>query len=337
MIILENISLLPHNTFGIDAYSRYFTEYESVEELQEILKSDIFLNNEFLHIGSGSNLLFINDFDGIILHSKIKGIEALKETNEYIYFRVGAGETWDDFVQFAVDNGYGSIENLSIIPGEVGASAVQNIGAYGVEVKDVIEQVETIDLKTRQPKVFTNAECQFNYRDSIFKREKKNRYAVTYVIFRLSKKPIFHLEYGNLAEQLKKAETNLKSIRSLIIKVREEKLPDPKKIGNAGSFFMNPIVSKEQYQELKTKYPAIPTYPISIFQVKIPAGWLIEQCGWKGKSYGNAGVYEKQALVLVNKGDATGQDVMMLANKITASVKDKFDIDIYPEVTIVAE
>ena len=337
MNISENISLLPHNTFGIDAYCRYFAEYESVEELQEILKTEVFQTNEFLHIGSGSNLLFLNDFDGIILHSKIKGIEALKETDEHIYFRVGAGETWDDFVQFAVDNDYGGIENLSIIPGEVGASAVQNIGAYGVEVKDVIEQVETIDLKTRQSKIFINSECQFNYRESIFKREKKNRYAVTHVVFRLSKKPVFCLEYGNLIERLERSKISLKKIRSLIINIREEKLPDPKKLGNAGSFFMNPIVSKEQYRELKAEYPTIPTYPISVFQVKIPAGWLIEQCGWKGKSYGNAGVYEKQALVLVNHGNATAQEIMMLADKITVSVKDRFDIDIYPEVTIISE
>ena len=332
----ENISLLPYNTFGINAQCCYFVEYETVAELQEILQSDIFQKHRYLHIGAGSNLLFLNDFDGVILHSKIKGIEVCEETDEHIFFRVGAGEIWDDFVDFAVQHNYGGIENLSLIPGEVGSSAVQNIGAYGVEVKDVIDEVETIDVETGLVKNFTNAECRFTYRESIFKQEEKGKHIITHVRFRLSKKLVFCLKYGNIAEKLEdETNINLQIIRSLIIKVREEKLPDPKVLGNAGSFFMNPVIPRKQYESLKETYPNIPSYVVSDTSVKVPAGWLIEQCDWKGKSYGNAAVYEKQALVIVNKGGATALEIKTLSDQIIADVKAKFGIDILPEVKLI--
>lgn len=336
MILQENISLLPHNTFGVDSYARYFMEYDSVSELQEILQSDVFKNNRFLHIGAGSNILFTSDFDGLILHSKIKDIEIYKETSDEIFLRVGGGEVWDDFVIYAVNNNYGGIENLSLIPGEVGASAVQNIGAYGVEAKDVIEFVETVEVETGLIVKFTKEECRYSYRESIFKKEKKNKYIVSHVVFRLKKKPVFNIEYGNIAEQLKNEnKIDLQTIRSVVIKIRNEKLPDPKFLANAGSFFMNPIIPLSQYDALKEDYPNIPGYPLFQSYVKVPAGWLIEQCGWKGKSYGEAAVYEKQALVIVNKGGATAEDIIGLSEQITASVKNKFDIEISPEVNFI--
>jgi UDP-N-acetylmuramate dehydrogenase len=334
MTLQENISLLPHNTFGIDANCHYFVEYDNVAELQEVLTTKLLQNNRLLHIGSGSNLLFVSDFEGVILHSNIKGIDILEETENEVFIRVGAGEVWDDVVAYAVAHNYGGIENLSLIPGEVGASAVQNIGAYGVEAKDVISSVETIEIATGLPKVFMNIDCQFAYRESIFKKEAKNKYIVTHVVFCLQKNPAFNLEYGNIAAQIK-GDINLQNIRSTIIQIREEKLPDPKVLGNAGSFFMNPIIALAQYEKLKEKYTNIPHYPVSDSQVKVPAGWLIDQCGWKGRSVGNAAVHEQQALVIVNKGGATAQEIISLSNQISASVKVTFDIDIFPEVNMI--
>jgi UDP-N-acetylmuramate dehydrogenase len=336
MILQENISLLPYNTFGIDVFCRYFIEYDSVAELQEIIKSDVFKNNQVLHIGSGSNLLFMNDFEGLILHSKIKGIKLVKETTNDVYLRVGAGEIWDNFVGYAVNANYCGVENLSCIPGEAGSSVVQNIGAYGVEVKDVFSSAEAVEIKTGNIKIFSKEECQFNYRDSVFKNDKKSKYIITNVEYQLSKKTQYRLDYGNIAEMLKlETKVNLSTIRSVVTKIRNEKLPDPKKIANAGSFFMNPIVPVEQYMELKQEYTEIPGFKISPFQVKIPAAWLIEQCGWKGKTSGRVGVYENQALVLVNYGNATGQEIMRFAGKIINSVKEKFNIELFPEVNII--
>ena len=336
MKIEENYSLLKHNTFNLDAKTRFFMEYYSEEELGRILRDEYFQESRSLHIGGGSNLLSINDFNGIIVHSAIKGIEVVKETSDEVWLRIGAGEVWDDVVKYAVDNGWYGIENLSLIPGEAGAAAVQNIGAYGVEIKDVVEELETYNQLTFEKVVFKNADCQYSYRHSYFKNEHNDPHIVTRVIIRLSKNPKFSLEYGNLRSELeKRGEFTLKDVRDTVITIRKEKLPDPKVLGNAGSFFMNPIISVDQFEELKALYPNAPAYNAGEGKVKVPAGWLIEQCGFKGKSNGTVGVYEKQALVLVNLGGAKGFEIALLAESVMAAVKDKFGIDIYPEVRYV--
>lgn len=329
-------SLLHHNTFGIDVSADKFVEYTSVKDLKHLFSGKDFQKNSCLHIGAGSNLLFVSDYHGIILHSGIKGMEIIRETNEEVYIRVGAGETWDNFVAYCVNNGWGGAENLSLIPGEVGASVVQNIGAYGAEVKDLVEQVEVVEISTTEEKSFTNAGCNFSYRQSIFKNEWKNKCVVTYVTYKLSKRPVFKLEYGNIKEELAKYEqVNLYTIRRAIISIRENKLPDPKVEGSAGSFFMNPIISRTQFDFLRENYPEIPYYIVDRHLVKVPAGWLIDQCGWKGKTLGRAGVHSKQALVLVNKGGATGDEILALSQAIRVSVREKFEIDIYPEVNFI--
>ena len=307
MKITPNASLYHYNTFGIKAYADYIVEYDSVDDLKEVLKSDFVKSNPIFHIGGGSNLLFLNDFKGVILHSAIKSIQKLKENTENIYLEVGSGVVWDDFVAYCVENGLGGVENLSLIPGETGASAVQNIGAYGVEVKDVIEEVKSIEIKSSNSHTFSNSECKYGYRDSIFKKELKGKHIITSVIFRLDKNPSYKLNYSNLEEEILKAKSiSLPSIRDTIIAIRESKLPNPKIMGNAGSFFMNPVISKKHFLDLQAEYPQIPHYFVSETEEKVPAGWLIEQCGWKGKNIGNAGVHDKQALVLINRGGATG-------------------------------
>lgn len=328
-----NCSLLTYNTFGIDVCADRFIEYSSEQELYEVIPQ--LKNNPYLHIGGGSNLLFTGDFQGIILHSDIKGIEVVDEDTQFRFIRVGAAEVWDDVVKYSVDSGFSGLENLSLIPGEVGASAVQNIGAYGVEVKDVIHQVEAIDLHTGEKRLFDIDECHYAYRHSIFKQELKNRYAVTHVIYRLNKIFVPHLDYGNIQNVLaNEQEITPQTVRNAIINIRQSKLPDPKEQGNAGSFFKNPVVSNETFSELVRQYPTIPYYVMDD-GVKIPAGWLIEQCGWKGKTLGRAGVHSKQALVLVNLGGATGQDVIALCDTIRKDVYDKFGVKIYPEVNII--
>lgn len=336
MKIWENYSLLHHNTFGLDVSTRIFIEYESEEDIKKLLSDEYFLSQPFFHIGEGSNLLFLNDYDGIILHSLMKQISVEKEDTDYVWVKVGSGTKWDDFVAFAVDNNWGGLENLSLIPGEAGASAVQNIGAYGSEVKDRITEVITYEVKTGEKYVFTQPECRFAYRKSIFKEELKNQYIISEVVFRLDKKPVFNIEYGNLKEMLSNSEMSLKNVRNAVISIRENKLPDTKIIGNAGSFFMNPYICREHYEGLKKNYPNIPSYPVSGEVVKIPAAWLIEQCGLKGISLGNAGVYEKQPLVLVNKGGATGHEIALLAEKVREAVKQKFSIEIEPEVAYIS-
>ncbi len=333
-----NYSLLSHNTFGIDVKAKLFLEYTSVEELKSILARKELITSPFLHIGAGSNLLFISDYKGVILHSLIKGMEVIEETDGYVKVRVGSGEVWDDFVEYAVENNWYGAENLSGIPGEVGASAVQNIGAYGVEIKDILDSVETIEIAANSERIFSNDDCYFSYRQSIFKNELKGKYIVTHVVYRLSKKEIYNLEYGNIkAELANYNEVNLHTVRKAIISIREAKLPDPKVEGNGGSFFMNPIISRDLLNTLKQSYPDIPFYEINMATVKLPAAWIIDQCGWKGKRIGNAGVHDKQALVLVNKGGATGEEIIRLSKEIQASVKDKFGIDIHPEVNFIGD
>ena len=336
MIIKENISLLSYNTFGIDAKADYFIEYSSVEELQTALKSEIVKSNRLLHIGGGSNLLFMKDFNGVILHSAINFIKKVSEDADTVMLEAGAVVNWDDFVAYTVENGWGGVENLSLIPGEVGASAVQNIGAYGVEVQDVIVEVNAVEIETGELKIFSVDDCQYGYRESIFKKELKGKYIITSVVFKLQKQPEFKLNYQHLeAEVLKNGDINLQNIRQTIIAVRESKLPDPKIFGNAGSFFMNPVISKAHFNELLAQYPQMPHYFVSETEEKVPAGWLIDQCGWKGKQIGNAGVHDKQALVLVNKGGATGAEIVYLAEQIQASVKSKFGIELRAEVNYI--
>jgi UDP-N-acetylmuramate dehydrogenase len=336
MIIQENCSLLPYNTFGIDVNADYLIKYELVADLQEVLKLKIMQSNQILQIGSGSNLLFLSDYKGVVLHSEIKNIKTIEENSDYIYIEVGAGIVWDNFVSYTVKNNWSGIENLSLIPGEIGASAVQNIGAYGVEVKDVIENINAVCIETGSIKTFSNKEAHYAYRQSIFKNELKNKYIISSVVFRLAKNPTFKLDYQHLEQEVRKnGEVNLDNIRNTIIKIRESKLPNPKIIGNAGSFFMNPVIKKTQYLELQSKFETIPHYPISETLVKVPAAWLIEQCGWKGKQVGNAAVHDKQALVLINNGNATGTEIKNLSMMIQKSVLEKFEIKLIPEVIFV--
>lgn len=328
--------ILEYNTFGMDVKASRFVEYSSVDELKTFLASrDV--ASPLLHIGGGSNLLFLSDFKGTILHSAIKGFCIEGESDEWIDIKAGAGEVWDDFVVYTVTEGWYGAENLSIIPGEVGASAVQNIGAYGVEAKDIILKVHTVSVSDASERVFTNEECGYSYRNSIFKEELKGKYIVTHVTYRLSKKAEYHLSYGNISAELERRalEPSLESVRNVIIDVRRSKLPEPSELGNAGSFFMNPMVSVQKFRQLQEEYPDMPHYPVDENTVKIPAGWMIDRCGWKGRAIGRVGVYQKQALVLVNLGGATGNDISNLANEIIKSVKDKFGVDIHPEVNYI--
>ena len=327
-------SLLPYNTFGIDVSASRFLEYASVAELKEYIAQGA-VTTPFLHIGGGSNLLFTKDYDGLILHSRIGGIEVMAEDSQTVSLRVGAGVVWDDFVACCVEHGWYGAENLSLIPGEVGASAVQNIGAYGVEVKDLITAVETVNVQG-YGRVYSVEECEYAYRSSIFKRPENKSVFVTYVRFRLSKEERYTLDYGTIRQELAKYPApTLPIVRKVIIEIRESKLPDPKVMGNAGSFFMNPIVAKEKLEALQRDYPRIPYYELPDGRVKIPAGWMIDQCGWKGKSLGPVAVHDKQALVLVNRGGAKGSDIVALSDAVRASVRDKFGIDIHPEVNVI--
>jgi len=333
MKIIENCPLAGMNTFGMDVHARCLAEWSTPDELKTLLKT---VSGPILMIGGGSNLLFTGDFDGTVLHSTIDSIDVMNESCDSVLVRAGAGVTWDDFVAYAVMHGWWGVENLSAIPGEVGASAVQNIGAYGVEAKDVIETVQTICLEDGGEREFTNKECCYAYRQSIFKKELKGQYAVTYVQFRLSLKPEPRLGYGALEQEVERlGGPSIENIRKAVIKIRDSKLPDPKILGNAGSFFMNPVIAVQDFIALKGKYPDMPSYPTQDGMVKVPAGWLIEQAGWKGRSLGPAAVYDKQALVLVNKGGATGADIIRLADSIIKEVKDKFGITLYTEVNYI--
>ena len=326
---------LIYNTFGLKVEASTLLEYSSEEELKSLIAEGR-IKVPYLHMGGGSNLLFVNErYEGTVLHSQIKGMQVIAENDTEVFVRVGAGEVWDDFVDFCVCQGWYGAENLSLIPGEVGASAVQNIGAYGVEVKDLITMVEAIGLDG-QKRVFKRDECQYAYRDSIFKRLEMKQYFVTFVNFRLSKVPHFKLDYGTIRKELGDVSPiTLTLVRQTIISIRQSKLPDPKVLGNAGSFFTNPIVSREKWQSLLEQYPNMPYYEIDEAHVKIPAGWMIEQTGWKGKALGPAAVHDKQALVLVNLGGATGADIVALSEAICHDVAQQFGIEIYPEVNFI--
>ena len=329
---LRDYSLITNNTFGIDAKAKEFIEYDSVAELEAVISE--LRDRTVLHIGGGSNLLFTGDFDGVVLHSNIQEIEVTHNGRSHVDLRVGGGFVWDELVAFAVANGWSGVENLSLIPGEVGAAAVQNIGAYGCEAKDVIVSVETVDLTDGSHRTLKNEECGYAYRQSVFKNELKGCYAVTYVNIRLSKQFQPNTAYGNIRQALEGKEVTPQTVRQAIIDIRNQKLPDPKQLGNAGSFFMNPVVSHETFERLKSAYPDMPFYDVPN-GVKIPAGWLIDQAGWKGKALGRAAVHDKQALVLVNLGGATASEIVRLSETIQADVQRKFGVSIKPEVNFV--
>lgn len=334
-MIKENYSLLHNNTFGIDAKCRYFIEYATTHELREALAFVKGKGIKMLHIGGGSNLLFTQDFNGAILHAISKDIKITGETEHEVYVQADAGVVWDDFVDWTISHELYGLENLSLIPGEVGASAVQNIGAYGIEACQYIAQVNTLEIATGKTQAFDVKECDYGYRHSIFKSTLSGQYIITSVVYRLSREFTPHLEYGALRSllaqhKISEQEVTARQLRDLIIGVRNEKLPHPKETGSAGSFFMNPVVTQETYERLALSYPNIPHYPAP-GGVKLSAGWMIDQAGWKGKRIGCAGVYDKQALVLVNHGGASGADIVALAKKIQEDIYQQFGIKIYPE------
>ena len=331
-------SLKKLNTFGMDVYADEFYEYSTVDELEMLLNKKSLTNKRLLNLGSGSNFLFTSDFKGVILHSRIEGIEIAEESNDEVIIAAGAGVIWDELVKWCVDKGFGGIENLSLIPGTVGASVVQNIGAYGVELKDVFCKVEGIYIETGEKFIFYLDECDFDYRFSIFKGTLKNKIVITRLFLKLSKIPVFNIEYGILKSELDKQNESisLQNIRNAIIEIRNSKLPDPAVTGNAGSFFKNPIIDENSFFELKKNYPNVPFYEVSSGKLyKIPAGWLIEQSGWKGKNMGHAAIHPKQALVIINLGNATGNEIIELATAIEKDIYDKFGIILEKEVEVI--
>ena len=335
---LRNYSLKHHNTFGMEAKASRFMEYANVEDAQQIAAVLRTGQEPFLIIGSGSNLLLTADFEGIVVHSVIKGIEKRTGEDGATVVRCGSGELWDDVVAWCVGEGLGHLVNLSLIPGEVGASVVQNIGAYGSEVSEFVATIETVDIATGERVTIAPADCDYGYRKSKFKTVWKNKYLITAVEYLLPAETQLNVAYGNIRAELERRgidKPTADELRSAIIGIRQNKLPDPAVEGNAGSFFMNPVVPRAKYEELAALYEGMPHYDVDDEHVKIPAGWMIEQCGWKGKSLGRAGVHAKQALVLVNRGGATGDEVVRLCEAIRRDVKEKFGINIYPEVNIV--
>ena len=338
MTVHTNVQLQPFNTFGIDAKAKYFVEISTIEELQNILQNPDYLSIEQLVLGGGSNLLLTKDFDGLVIKNCIKGVEVVKENDENVWIKSGAGVVWHDLVMHCVNQNYAGVENLSLIPGTVGAAPMQNIGAYGIEIKEVFEELEAIEIATGKISTFDKPTCNFGYRESIFKHEAKGKYIILNVTFKLNKKPTFHVAYGAINDTLTEmgvSELSIKAISDAVIHIRQSKLPNPSEIGNAGSFFKNPEIPKTQFEVLKAQFPTLPSYPVSESTTKVPAGWLIEQAGWKGQRFGNVGVHIKQALVLVNYGGGKGEEIKELSQKIQASVKEKFGIQLTAEVNFV--
>lgn len=325
-----------YTTFGVDAQAEEIHEFSSVDELKSLLTQ--FKDQNIMILGGGSNVLFTRDFNGVILVNKIKGITIVQENNEEVLLKVGAGEVWHDFVIHCVNNGWSGVENLSLIPGSVGASPMQNIGAYGVEIKDVFVQLEALNKKSHEIETFDNASCKFGYRESVFKRALKDQYVITSVTYRLSKSPQINSSYGAINAELQERGIDaptIKDISDVVIAIRQSKLPDPKEIGNAGSFFKNPIVPKSTLEKIQENYENVPNYPVDETHVKLAAGWLIEQAGWKGKTFNNYGVHKRQALVLVNYGGANGKDILELSNEIINDIKNKFGITLEREVNMI--
>ncbi len=336
-ILQKNYSLKSLNTFGIDAKAKYYLTFDAPQDFAQFFDQYPSLKLEKkLFLGAGSNLLFVTDFDGLIVHPKIEGIKCVHEDENNIDLEVGAGVNWDFFVNYCVENEYYGIENLSLIPGNIGAVPVQNIGAYGVEASSLVYQVNGITLDTLQSKSINGKDCEFDYRTSLFKEKLKDNFLVTSVIFRLSKQSNFKIQYEGLVDKIAQfGPLNIQNIRKAIIAIRQAKLPDPAVLGNAGSFFKNPIVSEDQSIALRQQYSDIPVYPFKPGLVKVAAGWLIEKAGWKGSSLGNAAVHDKQALVLINKGEASGEEIFQLSQAIATDVKSKFDITLEREVQLI--
>jgi UDP-N-acetylmuramate dehydrogenase len=342
MKVAPEVSLKAYNTFGIDSTAQHFAEVSSVAELQELLKEERWQQTPKLILGGGSNLLFTSHFEGLVIKIGIGGIEVVEEKEEEVRINVGAGENWHKLVMHCIEQGWGGVENLSLIPGTVGAAPMQNIGAYGVEIKDVFESLEAVEISSGKVRGFTAEDCKFGYRESVFKNIYKGQFIITSVVLKLSKRPVINTSYGAIEEVLTERlgegaleQASIRDVSDAVIYIRQSKLPDPAQIGNAGSFFKNPIVSATQYESLKQAYQKVPGYPVSETEVKVPAGWLIEQAGWKGKRFGDVGVHDRQALVLINYGDATGEAVKKLAYNIQQSVQEKFGILIQPEVNMV--
>ncbi len=338
--IQSHVSLKPYNTFGIDVNARYWVEVSNEEDLQTVLQLSDYDDEPKLILGGGSNVLLCHDFSGLVVKVDIQGIDVIRDDENHFYVTAGAGVNWHEFVLFCVEREYAGVENLALIPGTVGASPMQNIGAYGVELEQVFESLTAIHTLTGEKRIFTHADCAFGYRESVFKRELKGQYVIVSVTFQLDKHPTFHTRYGAIQETLTEMgvsdhNLSIKAISDAVIRIRRSKLPDPAKIGNAGSFFKNPEIPKTQFDTLKNQYLNLPGYPIGNDTVKVPAGWLIEQAGWKGYRSGDAGVHAKQALVLVNYGNATGNEIIALAKQVQASVLEKFGITISPEVNII--
>ena len=338
MTISSNVSLKAYNTFGIDAYAKYFTALRSMQDIQKLFSSNEYSTNEHLILGGGSNLLITQNVNALVIKNELKGIEIVKETNDHVFVKCAAGEVWHEFVIWCIKKNYGGLENLSLIPGCTGASPMQNIGAYGVEIKDTFYELQAVHSITGEIRTFSKTECEFGYRESVFKRKFKNQYIITSVTFQLSKKPVFHIEYGAIKQELdamKISELNIQAISQAVINIRSSKLPDPKKIGNAGSFFKNPEVSSSAYENLKTTFPNLVAYPLENHNYKLAAGWLIEQSGLKGYRKGDAGVHTLQALVLVNYGNATGEEIYDLSTHVLQTVKEKFGVELEREVNII--
>lgn len=338
MQVSENVLLKSYNTFGIEAQARYFAAFSSVAALQELTAQQRAQQLPLMILGGGSNILFTQDFNGWLLKNEIKGISIVKEDNDYVYVKSGAGENWHQFVQHCIGLNLAGLENLSLIPGNVGASPMQNIGAYGVEIKDVFHELEALHLADNKVVTFNNADCHFGYRESVFKKEYRQQFAILSVTYRLSKQPHFNTSYGAINEELQRmnvTDLSIQAISQAVINIRSSKLPDPAKIGNAGSFFKNPTISKAQYTALQEAYPQLVAYPVADEHFKLAAGWLIEQCGWKGYRKGDAGVHAKQALVLVNYGHAKGREIYDLSQEILDSVEEKFGVALEREVNII--
>jgi len=337
MNIQKNVSLKELNTFGIDKKATFYAEAHNSQEVIEAITQAEQLGVGIFILGGGSNILLTKDIDALVLKMNIKGIDTVAEDEQYVYLKVGAGEVWHDFVQYCIAHGYGGVENLSLIPGTVGASPMQNIGAYGVEIKDVFESLEAVHMQTKFLKTFSHAACRFGYRESIFKNEAKGKYIITHVTFRLSKQPTFNTEYGAIKATLDEMgikKLDIQSISKAVIAIRQSKLPDPAVIGNAASFFKNPTISPIHYEALKQEHPSIPGFKTEK-GIKVPAAWLLEQAGWKGKTFGNIGVHKDQPLVLVNYGGGEGEAIKQLSQDIQRDILRRYNIQLQPEVNVV--
>lgn len=335
-MIKENVNLQPYNTFGLSVEAQFFGSFGSVDELHQLITDHKEL--PLLVLGGGSNILLTKNVKGLTLKNDLKGIEVVKEEGDDVYIKAQGGEIWHNLVLYCIDKGYGGIENLSLIPGSVGAAPMQNIGAYGVEVKDLFVELEAYEIASGTVRTFTHDECSFGYRESVFKRHLKGKFIITSVTLKLSNNPTLNTSYGAIGQRLEEVgivSPGIKDVSDAVIHIRQSKLPDPKEIGNSGSFFKNPVVSKANFEALKKKYPEIANYPLTDGTIKLAAGWLIDRAGWKGKTIGNYGVHKNQALVLVNYGGAKGEDIYQLSEDILASVKSLYDIDLEREVNVI--